>query len=80
MQISIIEGIIAENILAKAEIARFEQFHLLSQYFQKYSAAEASESVYMWERVNSDARQRFNNNLTALPFIKQRHSCNFGKL
>ena len=35
--------------LAKGEIARFEQFLLLSQCFQKLSAAEVSESVYMWE-------------------------------
>ena len=34
-----------ENIVSKGEIARFEQFLLLSQSFQKSSAAEASESV-----------------------------------
>ena len=39
--------------MSKGEIACFEQFHLLSQYFQKLSAAEASESVCMWERVNN---------------------------
>ena len=37
--------------MAKAEIACFEQFLLLSLYFQKTAAAEASESVYMWVRV-----------------------------
>ena len=37
-----------ENIEAKGG---FEQFLLLSQYFQKSSAQEASESFYMWERV-----------------------------
>ena len=42
-----------ENIVAKGEIARFEQFLLLSQCFLKLSAAEASESVYMRERVNT---------------------------
>ena len=36
-----------ENIVAKGEIARFELFLLLSLYFKKLSAAEASESVYM---------------------------------
>ena len=41
-----------ENIVSKEEIACFEQFLRLSQSFQKSSAAEASESVYMWERVN----------------------------
>ena len=40
-----------ENILANGEIARFEQFLLLPTCFQKMSAAEASESVYMWESV-----------------------------
>ena len=38
--------------MAKGEIARFEQFHLWSLCFQKSSAAEASESIHMWERVN----------------------------
>ena len=40
-----------ENIGAKREIANYEQFLLLPQCFQKSSAAEVSESVYMWERV-----------------------------
>ena len=38
-----------ENIVAKGEIVRYEQFLLLLQCFQKSSAAEASESDYMWE-------------------------------
>ena len=42
--------IIVENIVSKGEIARIEQFLLLSQSFQMSSAAEASESVYMRER------------------------------
>ena len=40
-----------ENIGSKGEIARFEKFLLSSQSFQKSSATEASESVYMRERV-----------------------------
>ena len=40
-----------ENIVAKGEIARFEQFLLLSKCFQKSSAADASKCVYMWERI-----------------------------
>ena len=32
-----------ENIVAKEVIARYEEVLLLSQYFQKSSAAEASE-------------------------------------
>ena len=39
-----------ENIVAKGEIAHYEQFLLLQHCFQKSSAAEASESVYMSER------------------------------
>ena len=39
-----------EQLLNKVEeIARFEQLLLLSQCFQKLSAAEASESVCVWE-------------------------------
>ena len=37
--------------MGKGEIPCFEQFLLLSKCFQKSSAAEASESVYMWERI-----------------------------
>ena len=39
--------------MEKEEIAHFEQFPLLSQCFKKSSAAEASESVCMWERVKT---------------------------
>ena len=42
-----------ENIVSKGEIACFEQFLLLSQSFQNSSAAEASASIYMWERVKT---------------------------
>ena len=42
-----------ENIVIKGEIARFdEQFLLLSQNFQKLSAAEALGSIYMRESVS----------------------------
>ena len=34
----------------KMKLLILKQFLLLSQCFQKSSAAEASESVYMWER------------------------------
>ena len=40
-----------KNIVANGEIAHYKQFHHLPQYFQKSSAAEASERVYRWERV-----------------------------
>ena len=40
-----------ENIVVKGEIAHHEQFVLFPQCFQKLSTTEASESVYLWERV-----------------------------
>ena len=39
--------------MAKGEIACFVQFPLLSLCFKKPSAAEASESVYMRERIKT---------------------------
>ena len=41
-----------ENIVAKGEIARFVQFLFCHYVFKKLSAAQATESVYMRERVN----------------------------
>ena len=35
--------------MAKGELAHHAQFLLFPQYFQMSSAAEASESVCMWE-------------------------------
>ena len=44
--------------MGKEEIARFEQFLFFCHYvFKKPSAAEASESVYMRERVNDTLRR-----------------------
>ena len=43
-----------ETILAKGEIARFEQFLVLPQCFQKSSAAEASESNCMFEQLKEE--------------------------
>ena len=45
-----------ENIVAKGEIACFEQFLLSSQYILKSSAADASKNLYMWERVKQWGR------------------------
>ena len=39
-------------MVTKREISRFEQFLLYRHVFKKMSAAEASESIYMRERVN----------------------------
>ena len=60
MEILLNEGTITEtieNIAAKGEFAGFNQFLLLSQCFQKLSAAEELESVYMWERIKQDNDQ-----------------------
>ena len=40
-----------EHIVAKVEIARFEQFLLLPQCFQKSTVGDASKCVYTLERV-----------------------------
>ena len=42
-----------ENIVAKGEIAHYNQIRILPQCFQKMSAAEASKGLCMWERVNN---------------------------
>ena len=60
-----------ENIVSKGEIARFEQFLLLSQSFQKSTAKEASASVYMWERVTSHKLIHRTSAKRAFIFIRQ---------
>ena len=45
--------------MANGEIARFEQFQLLSQCFQKSSAAVASENIYTWVK-DVDVAVKFN--------------------
>ena len=42
-----------ENIVGKGEIARYEQFLLFPQCFQKASFPGASKGVIVWEWVNS---------------------------
>ena len=44
---------IVENTVVKEGIAHREQFLLLPQCFQTSAPAEVSESVCMWERVNT---------------------------
>ena len=41
-----------QNIVTKGEIAHHKQLFILAQCFQKSSAADASESVCIMERVN----------------------------
>ena len=41
-----------ENIVEKGEIARYEQFLLFPQCFQKARFPGASKDVIVWERVN----------------------------
>ena len=38
--------------MEKGEIARYEQFHLFPQCFQKTSAADTLKPGLVWERVN----------------------------
>ena len=56
--------------MAKGEIACFEQFLPLSLGFQKLSAAEASKSVNMRERVNVQFRTEY---IGYSPSIKKSH-------
>ena len=52
--------------MAKGEIACFELFLFLSLFSKKPSAAEASENVYMRERINFHRpRLKYRNNLFA---------------
>ena len=43
-----------ENIVSKGEIARYEQFLLFPQCFQKTCFPGASKGVIVWESVNKD--------------------------
>ena len=43
-----------ENTGRKAEIARYEQFLLFPQCFQKTYTADMSKPVLVWERVEPD--------------------------
>ena len=58
-----------ENIMAKEEIAHCELFLLLPQCFQKSSAAEVSESVYMWDRDKLYRLENLNTDLNSEQFI-----------
>ena len=40
-----------ENTVGKGEIARYEQFLLFPQCFQKTFTADTSKTVLVWERV-----------------------------
>ena len=42
-----------KNTVGKGEIARYEQFLLFPQCFQKACFPEASKGVIVWEWVNS---------------------------
>ena len=49
-----------ENSVANGEIVLHEQFLLLPQCIKILSAAEASESVYMWKKVSIWLMERVN--------------------
>ena len=50
-----------ENTVGKGEIARYEQFLLFPQCFQKASFPEASKSVIVWEWVKPLPNNKFLN-------------------
>ena len=50
-----------ENTVGKGKIARYEQFLLFPQCFQKACFPEASKGVIVWEWVNK-ARFKFDDN------------------
>ena len=59
--------------MAKEEIACFEQFLLLSQCFQKSSAAKVSKNVCIRERVQiSNKDTKMHKPVNFQPFIRQR--------
>ena len=45
-----------ENTVGKGEIARYEQFLLFPQSFQKACFPGASKGIIVWERVNNFTR------------------------
>ena len=47
-----------ENNVGKGEIARYEQFLLFPQCFQKACLPEASKGVIVWEWVKKHCRKR----------------------
>ena len=49
-----------ENTVGKGEIARYEQFLLFLQCFQKASFPGASKGVIVWELVMDVAETKFN--------------------
>ena len=46
-----------ENTVGKGEIARYEQFLLFPQFFQKACFPGASKGVIVWEWVNVEIRK-----------------------
>ena len=51
-KLTINEGIISEYIEANGDFVHYERFLVLSECFQKSSAAEASTCIRMKEMVN----------------------------
>ena len=58
-----------ENIVGKGEIARYEQFLLSPQCFQKAFYPEASKGVIVWEWVNYNKKD-----LPNLDFLNDRQT------
>ena len=56
-----------ENTVGKGEIARYEQFLLFPQCFQKACIPGASKGVIVWEWVNSNHSQVDDTTVSLLP-------------
>ena len=57
-----------ENTVGKGEIARFEQFLLFPQCFQKTYLANTKKPPLIWERVNLDTKGLHVRNMKALSY------------
>ena len=70
----------AENTVGKREIARYEQFLLFPQCFEKTCKADTEKPGFVWERVNAFAKSIDLNNIengakqhTINKLISERH-------
>ena len=62
-----------ENTVGKGEIARYEQFLLFLQCFQKACFPRASKGVIVWEWVNAKLSGITENITTSLKTEKKKH-------
>ena len=62
-----------ENTAGKGEIARYEQFLLFPQCFQKDYFPGASKGVFVWEWVKNDLVKVVHNHKICILFCSRRH-------